>query len=263
MTDNIVPTNLSPSPFDAIRRYRADGSEYWLGRELMTLFAYSRWENFGASVTKHPSVIQKAIISTKASETHTEACFRYTTKMSPMPNGGTKEVEDCELTRYAAYMTAMNGDVSKPEVASAQAYFAAKTREAETNQSKQTQPALPSRELALETARSVSEIKGLLSDTDPRLCQMLVDVAINDAMQTIKAIAPSTETKWMGVAEIAESLNLQVTTSNRISLGKFVKSLCGEIAKQESRICNGRMTPIWCYPMPNTDVEDAVRKYFN
>lgn len=50
-------------------------------------------------------------------------------------------------------------------------------------------PILPSRELALETARSVSEIKDLLADTDPRLCQLLVDVAINDAVQTIKAIA--------------------------------------------------------------------------
>ena len=114
MTDNIVPIDHTQSPFDAIRRYRADGSEYWLGRELMMLFAYSRWENFGASISKNISVIQKAILSTKASETYTESCFRYTTKMSPMPNGGVKESEDCELTRYAAYMAAMNGDVSKP-----------------------------------------------------------------------------------------------------------------------------------------------------
>ena len=126
-----------------------------------------------------------------------------------------------------------------------------------------SQPAIASRELALETARSVSEIKDLLADTDPRLCQLLVDVAINDAVTSIKAIAPASETRWIGVAEIAELLKLPVTLQNRTSLGKFVKSVCGDRGKQESRICNGRMIPIWCYPFPDADVEKAVKQFFN
>ena len=126
-----------------------------------------------------------------------------------------------------------------------------------------SQPAIASRELALETARSVSEIKDLLADTDPRLCQLLVDVAINDAVTSIKAIAPASETRWIGVAEIAELLKLPVTLQNRTSLGKFVKSVCGDRGKQESRICNGRMIPIWCYPFPDADIESAVRQFFN
>ncbi|MGZ9830199.1 phage antirepressor KilAC domain-containing protein [Tsukamurella ocularis] len=36
------------------------------------------------------------------------------------------------MTRFAAYLIAMNGDPRKPEVAAAQAYFAIRTREAET-----------------------------------------------------------------------------------------------------------------------------------
>lgn len=48
-----------------------------------------------------------------------------------------------------------------------------------------TQPVIPSRVLALETARSVFDIKDLLADTDPRLCQLLVDVAINDAVTSL------------------------------------------------------------------------------
>jgi phage regulator Rha-like protein len=122
---------------------------------------------------------------------------------------------------------------------------------------------LPSRVLALETAKSVVGIKDLLADTDPRLCQMLVDVSINDAMATIKAIAPASETKWMGAVEIAESLNLPVTIKNRTTLGKFVKATCEDLGKQEDRICNGRVIPIWCYPMPNSEVEAAVRKFFD
>jgi len=124
-------------------------------------------------------------------------------------------------------------------------------------------PALPSRVIALETAKSVFEIKDMLADSDPRLCQMLVDVAINDAMAVIKAIAPASETKWMGAVEIAESLSLPVTAKNRTTLGKFVKATCEALGKQEERICNGRMMPIWCYPMPNKDVEAAVRKFFD
>lgn len=127
---------------------------------------------------------------------------------------------------------------------------------------KKSIPVIASRELALETARSVSEIKDLLADTDPRLCQLLVDVAINDAINSIKAIAPANETQWMGVAEIAEHLNLPVTPQNRTSLGKFVKAACGNIGKQESRICNGRMMPIWCYPFPNSEVEKSVKNFF-
>jgi prophage antirepressor-like protein len=123
-------------------------------------------------------------------------------------------------------------------------------------------PVIASRELALETARSVSEIKDLLADTDPRLCQLLVDVAINDAVNSIKAIAPANEAQWMGVAEIAEYFKLPVTPQNRTALGKFVKAACGNIGKQETRICNGRMMPIWCYPFPNSEVEKAVKNFF-
>lgn len=38
---------------------------------------------------------------------------------------------------------------------------------------------------------------------------------------------------------------------------------CGDLAKQESRICNGRMIDICCYPFPNADVESAVKTFFN
>ena len=44
---------------------------------------------------------------------------------------GDKTEDDYKLTRFACYMCAMNGDVKKPEVAMAQAYFAEQTRKYE------------------------------------------------------------------------------------------------------------------------------------
>lgn len=40
------------SPFDAIRRVRSDGSEYWAGRELMPLMAYANWREFAEVVER-------------------------------------------------------------------------------------------------------------------------------------------------------------------------------------------------------------------
>jgi DNA-damage-inducible protein D len=44
------------------------------------------------------------------------------------------------LSRYAAYLVAMNGDPGKLEVAQAQAYFAVKAREAEVSQQRHALP---------------------------------------------------------------------------------------------------------------------------
>ena len=46
MTSDIVTTNQADSPFDSIRKYRADGSEYWSARELMAVLTYAKWQNF-------------------------------------------------------------------------------------------------------------------------------------------------------------------------------------------------------------------------
>ncbi len=113
-------TNGDQSPFDAIRRARPDGSEFWSARDLMPLMGYGTWERF-----RNP--LDRAMTSARNQLDDVSQDFRRSAK-----NSATKPMVDFELSRFAAYLVAMNGDPNKPEVAAAQAYFAIRTRESET-----------------------------------------------------------------------------------------------------------------------------------
>nr|DAI86602.1 MAG TPA: DNA-damage-inducible protein D [Caudoviricetes sp.] len=120
----VIPAGAeqAPTPFDVYRQEREDGSEFWSARDLMGLMGYSQWVTF-----ENP--LKRAM---KAAENQNmqvgNLFYRSLKKTAGRPQ------EDYELTRFAAYLVAMNGDPNKPEVASAQAYFATRTRQAETQQ---------------------------------------------------------------------------------------------------------------------------------
>lgn len=117
-----LETTGDQSPFDAIKRIRPDGSEYWSARELMPLLGYDKWERFDGAV-------QRAIASLIAQGHNPD----QEASRSREAFGKTNQVgENYQLSRFACYLVAMNGDPRKPEVAAAQAYFAVRTREAET-----------------------------------------------------------------------------------------------------------------------------------
>lgn len=117
-------TPVSSSSFDAIRRARPDGSEYWLARELCQAVEYETWRNFAAA-------IDRAKIAAQNSGSDVTSDFVGVDKMVALGEGAHRTVEDYELSRFAAYLTVMNGDPRKPAIASAQAYFAIRTNQAE------------------------------------------------------------------------------------------------------------------------------------
>jgi DNA-damage-inducible protein D len=124
------------NPFDALRRTRPDTGEFWSARELAPLLGYDTWRNFSESIERARTACDN---SGQDSRDHIVGA----SKMITVGKGAEREVLDYHLTRYAAYLVAMNGDARKDEVAQAQTYFAVQTRRAEVAQQLPALPADP------------------------------------------------------------------------------------------------------------------------
>ena len=103
------------------------GSEYWLARELQKVLGYSQWRRF-------ENTIIKAKTSCDNSNLSVEDHFANIGKMINLGKGGTRNVNDYKLSRYACYLIAQNGDSRKDVIALAQTYFAIQTRKQELSE---------------------------------------------------------------------------------------------------------------------------------
>lgn len=171
--------NLTPatgSPFDSIRRTRPDGTEYWSARDLMPLMGYSTWQHFEVP-------IQRARRSAENQGANVQTLFTGSRK-----NTAGRPAEDFELSRFAAYLVAMNGDPNKPEVAAAQAYFAVRTHEAETRPA--AHPELVSRSdlarMVLEAEEEKKVLESALESAAPAI-EYHDRYVIEDDVMTVKA----------------------------------------------------------------------------
>ena len=104
--------------------HQKDGTEYWLARELQDLLGYSKWSNF-------EQAIGRAKIACKNAGQEITNHFADAGKMVEIGSFGQREIADIELTRYACYLIAQNGDPKKAEIAFAMTYFAVQTRKQE------------------------------------------------------------------------------------------------------------------------------------
>ncbi|SKD92876.1 DNA-damage-inducible protein D [Mycobacteroides abscessus subsp. massiliense] len=123
------------SPFDAGRMPCPQGGEdRWSARWLMERMGYDKWERFEGVVERaktaaHNQGFNVRTLFTVISKKAGPEVFPGSGK-----NLGGRPQTDYLVTRFAAYLIAMNGDPRKPDVAAAQEYFVVKTREAEVAQ---------------------------------------------------------------------------------------------------------------------------------
>ncbi|WP_341513673.1 phage antirepressor KilAC domain-containing protein [Rhodococcus qingshengii] len=176
--------NPDESPFDSIRQVHPDGSEFWSARDLMPLLGYEKWERF-------EDAIDRAVDSMRNSG------------QNPMRNASRRREAiaktartNWHLSRFACYLVAMNGDPRKSEVAAAQAYFAIRTREAETAPAAVTELSrLDILKLAIAAEEEKAELQAQVAALEPKAAYVDIFVAGSDVM-TVRTVAST-----LGVGE--------------------------------------------------------------
>lgn len=127
MPKGIVLTGPAKN-FESIKKINKEGVEYWEARELMPLLGYKEWRKF-------ENAIIRAKEACKASDQEVDYHFVRAAKMIILARGTAREairkIDDYNLSRYACYLIAQNGDPRKQEIATAQTYFAIQARRQE------------------------------------------------------------------------------------------------------------------------------------
>jgi DNA-damage-inducible protein D len=120
------PIDATIRALEGCKRTANNGQNYWLGREICPLLGYGEWGKF-------EKVIRRAALACKQTGVVVKNHFAQTGKMIEVGKGAKVKRGDFFLSRYACYLIAMNGDTAKPQVATAQTYFAVQTRRQELN----------------------------------------------------------------------------------------------------------------------------------
>ncbi|MBS3935771.1 MAG: DNA damage-inducible protein D [Sulfuritalea sp.] len=154
MNTKQLPT-LGAKSFEAIKQTNEHGAEYWSARDLQTLLGYSQWRRF-------EQAIERAITSCEKSENPPGYHFAGAGKMVDLGSGSQRTVEDYQLSRFACYLIAQNGDPRKPEIAQAQKYFAVQARRQELND--QAAADIERLELRKQTAEEFKALSGAAQD---------------------------------------------------------------------------------------------------
>ena len=115
--------------FEGHSNHTENGVEFWFARDLQILLGYTQWRNF-------QKVIAKGKESCENSGHVIDDHFADISKKVSLGSGAKRTIKDIQLTRFACYLIAQNGDPQKEEIAFAQNYFAVQTRKLEVLEEK-------------------------------------------------------------------------------------------------------------------------------
>jgi DNA-damage-inducible protein D len=105
---------------EKIQRVTRNGQPCWYAREMMEVLGYSEWRVFR-------EVIERAMQACEMSGNFVADHFVPFPEMVEVGSGAKRQRDNWKLSHYACYLVTMNGDPSKPEIATAQTYFTIQT----------------------------------------------------------------------------------------------------------------------------------------
>ena len=92
--------------FEGLRQTNDHGAEYWSARDLQSLLGYSQWRRF-------EQAIDRAKTSCEQSGNDPDHHFAGAGKPITGGKGAVQVVPDYQLSRFACYLMAQNGDPRK------------------------------------------------------------------------------------------------------------------------------------------------------
>ena len=146
---------IAGKSFEELKQVNEYGAEYWSARALQPMLGYSQWRRF-------EQAIERAITSCKESGNPPGQHFAGAGKPITGGKGAVQVVDDYQLSRFACYLIAQNGDPRKPEIAKAQQYFAIQTRRQEL--SDQLASDVERLELRKQTSEEFKALSGAAQD---------------------------------------------------------------------------------------------------
>lgn len=112
---SINSIEIDKSPFDAIRRFDSQGTEWWSARDLQKMLGYTKWQMFECSIEQGLENLESAVGDVSSHALLLEITLKH------------QKAKDYKLSRMACYHTALACDSrGKPNVKAAKHYFAVK-----------------------------------------------------------------------------------------------------------------------------------------
>jgi len=205
-TNSIIPVSIEPnqsSPFDTIRRYDEKGNEFWKARELQKLLGYIQWRRFEDAIDRAKVSLLNQGLDITNHIADVGKLDTLATLATPKTPG------DYKLSRHACYTIAMNGDPRKIEIAQAQSYFVAKTREAEVR--------IPQLESELDKYIKLEELRARNKELDNAMLQL-------HGREVVLALAGKSDVIVRDEVKVTEVINLSTGITQKFLSADQLKS---------------------------------------
>jgi phage antirepressor YoqD-like protein len=188
----------------------------WIARDLQEPFGYDTWQRF-------QQAIERAMISCENSGSSRKENFLEIQSSLVSGSANVDDLsysrQDYRLTRFAAYLVAMNGDPRKREIAEAQAYFA--QREAERVESPAVDPRYSSDPLyqmitkVIDNGYQILSLKERQEATDGKVVEVSAEVqkVKQEVVELREDLAPKVKS-WQHLVDDKGGIELAVAAQS-------------------------------------------------